>query len=56
MASAGALLIEDVQTITDEAALFHLLNLVREQRLQILLTTETVPGIWRLRFPICVRG
>ncbi len=51
MASAGALLIEDVQKITDEAALFHLLNLVREQRLQILLTTDTVPGDLPIALP-----
>ena len=51
MASAGALLIENVQNITDEAALFHLLNLVREQRLQILLTTDTVPGELAITLP-----
>jgi chromosomal replication initiation ATPase DnaA len=51
IASAGALLIEDVQKITDEAALFHLLNLVREQRLQILLTTDTVPGDLAIALP-----
>ncbi len=51
MASEGALLIEDVQKITDEAALFHLLNLVREQRLQILLTTDTVPGELAIALP-----
>ena len=51
MASKGALLIEDVQRISDEAALFHLLNLVREQRLQILLTTEAVPGDLAIALP-----
>ena len=44
IAAAGAVIIEDVQSRTDEAALFHLLNLVREQRLQVLLTTDTAPG------------
>jgi chromosomal replication initiation ATPase DnaA len=44
VASAGAVIIEDIQTLVDEAALFHLLNLVREQRLQVLLTTDTAPG------------
>ncbi len=34
-----------------EAALFHLLNLVREQRLQILLTTDTAPGDLRIELP-----
>ncbi|MGO4684738.1 hypothetical protein [Hyphomicrobium sp. 2TAF46] len=51
MASKGALLVEDVQKISDEAALFHLLNLVREQRLQILLTTDTVPGDLAIALP-----
>lgn len=51
MASKGALLIEDVQKISDEAALFHLLNLVREQRLQIFLTTDTVPGDLAIALP-----
>jgi chromosomal replication initiation ATPase DnaA len=44
VASADAVIIEDIQTLSDEAALFHLLNLVREQRLQVLLTTDTAPG------------
>jgi chromosomal replication initiation ATPase DnaA len=51
IASKGAILIEDVQKIADEAALFHLLNLVREQRLQILLTTDTVPGDLQIALP-----
>jgi chromosomal replication initiation ATPase DnaA len=44
MASLGAVIVEDVHALADEAALFHLLNLVREQRLQVLLTTDTAPG------------
>jgi chromosomal replication initiation ATPase DnaA len=44
VASTDAVIIEDIQTLSDEAALFHLLNLVREQRLQVLLTTDTAPG------------
>lgn len=51
VAAAGSVLIEDVQNVADEAALFHLLNLVREQRLQILLTTDTVPGELRINLP-----
>jgi chromosomal replication initiation ATPase DnaA len=51
IASAGAVIIEDVQKLRDEAALFHLLNLVREQRLQILLTTDTAPGDLRIGLP-----
>ena len=44
LAAHGALVIEDVARATDEQALFHLLNLVREQRLQILLTSDAAPG------------
>ncbi len=51
IAATGAVLIEDVQNVADEAALFHLLNLVREQRLQILLTADTVPGDLRITLP-----
>lgn len=51
VASAGAVIIEDIQTLIDEAALFHLLNLVREQRLQVLLTTDTAPGDLCVRLP-----
>lgn len=51
VAAAGAVLIEDIQNAVDEAALFHLLNLVREQRLQILLTTDTAPGDLPITLP-----
>lgn len=51
VAAAGAVLIEDIQNAADEAALFHLLNLVREQRLQILLTTDTAPGDLPITLP-----
>lgn len=51
VASAGAVIIENIETLTDEAALFHLLNLVREQRLQVLLTTDTAPGDLKIALP-----
>lgn len=40
----GGLVIEELTSITDEAAIFHILNLVREQRLNVLLTTRIPPG------------
>jgi len=41
----GALLIEDLHAgIADERILFHLLNLVREARLSMLLTSRVPPG------------
>lgn len=44
LASGAALLVEDLATLQDQQAVFHLLNLVREQRLAMLLTSETAPG------------
>lgn len=44
LASHGALVVEDIATLKDEQALFHLLNLVREQRLAMLLTSDAAPG------------
>jgi chromosomal replication initiation ATPase DnaA len=41
----GALLIEDLHAgIGSERVLFHLLNLVREHKLSMLLTSRTAPG------------
>lgn len=44
LASRGALVVEDIALLKDEQALFHLLNLVREQRLAMLLTSNMAPG------------
>jgi chromosomal replication initiation ATPase DnaA len=51
IAAVGSAAIENVQELADEAALFHLLNLVREQRLQVLLTTDTAPGDLGVKLP-----
>ncbi len=51
LASHAALVVDDLTSIADEAALFHLLNLVREQRLQVLLTTSKAPGDLRISLP-----
>jgi chromosomal replication initiation ATPase DnaA len=43
--ASGALLVEDLDAgISDQRALFHLLNLVREHRLSMLLTSAKAPG------------
>ncbi len=43
----GALAVEDVdRCLDDERALFHLLNLSRERKFDILLTARTLPGAW----------
>jgi len=50
--ATGALVVEDLQAGTaDEAALFHLLNLAREQGAFLLITARTAPGGW----PIALR-
>ncbi len=48
----GALVIEDLHKgISDEALLFHLLNVAREHKLSILITSETAPGDLTVRVP-----
>lgn len=50
--SNGALSIEDMDRADlDEAALFHLLNLARERKAFLLLTSETPPDSWNIRTP-----
>jgi chromosomal replication initiation ATPase DnaA len=45
--STGALVIEDLEPASvDEVALFHLLNLVREERAHLLITARTLPSAW----------
>jgi chromosomal replication initiation ATPase DnaA len=46
--ATGALVIEDAGEGLDERALFHLLNLMRQQDAFVLLTTRTLPTTWRL--------
>jgi chromosomal replication initiation ATPase DnaA len=51
-AGHGAVLIEDLHAgIADERALFHLLNLVREHKLTMLLTSRTPPGELQVALP-----
>jgi chromosomal replication initiation ATPase DnaA len=50
--STGALVIEDVAgDATDERALFHLINLAREEGAFVLVTAPTAPSGWTLRVP-----
>jgi chromosomal replication initiation ATPase DnaA len=46
--ATGALVIEDAGEGTDERALFHLLNLMRQHEGFILMTTRTLPAAWRV--------
>ena len=50
--AAGALVVEDLhEGIADERVLFHLLNLVRERKLSMLLTSEVAPGDLPVKLP-----
>src|SRR5262249_55030838 len=50
--SGGALAIEDADRGEfDEAALFHLLNLAREQLAYVLITARKTPASWPTRLP-----
>jgi chromosomal replication initiation ATPase DnaA len=49
--ATGALVIEDAATGLDERALFHLLNLMRQQEACILITTRARPAQWRVELP-----
>lgn len=51
LAAAGAVVVDDLPSLADEAALFHLLNLVREQRVSVLLTSAVAPGELPFRLP-----
>jgi len=46
--ATGALVIEDANSDLDERALFHLLNLMRQQEAFVLMTARTPPATWRI--------
>jgi chromosomal replication initiation ATPase DnaA len=50
--ATGALVIEDLAAgAFDERALFHLLNLGREEAAHILITAQTAPAGWSVQLP-----
>jgi len=50
--SDGALLVEDLPGLElDETALFHLINLTREQGAYLMLTAATPPAMWQVELP-----
>jgi chromosomal replication initiation ATPase DnaA len=50
--ATGALVLENLaEGCFDELALFHLLNLAREERAYLLITTRTAPASWRIEVP-----
>jgi chromosomal replication initiation ATPase DnaA len=44
--ATGALVVENAAAIADERALFHLINLAREENAYLLLTARTAPSAW----------
>jgi chromosomal replication initiation ATPase DnaA len=49
--ATGALVIEDAAGGLDERALFHLLNLIREETAYLLLTASAAPASWGVALP-----
>jgi chromosomal replication initiation ATPase DnaA len=50
--ATGALVLENLtEGRFDQAALFHLLNLAREERAYVLITARSAPAIWRIDMP-----
>jgi chromosomal replication initiation ATPase DnaA len=43
--------LDDADSVTDETALFHLLNAASEARLLVLLASRTAPARWPVRLP-----
>jgi chromosomal replication initiation ATPase DnaA len=49
--ATGALVIEDAAATQDEHALFHLINLAREEAAFLLFTARTPPSLWPVVIP-----
>lgn len=49
--ATGALAVEDADAPGDETALFHLINLAREEAAFVLFTARRVPGLWPASVP-----
>jgi chromosomal replication initiation ATPase DnaA len=44
--ATGALVVEDAAAVTDDRALFHLINLAREEGAFLLFTARNAPTLW----------
>jgi len=49
--ATAALVVEDASARLDERALFHLLNLVRQEEAFVLITARTAPATWHIELP-----
>ena len=49
--ATGTLVVEDAAAVEDEPALFHLINLAREEGAFLLFTARSVPTLWPVSLP-----
>ena len=49
--ATGALVVEDAEAGADDRALFHLINLAREENACLLLTARSAPATWPAAIP-----
>lgn len=49
--ATGALVVDDAAAAADERALFHLINLAREEKASLLFTARTPPAAWPVAIP-----
>ncbi len=49
--ATGALVVEDAAAGADERALFHLINLAREEKASLLFTARAAPAAWPVAIP-----
>jgi chromosomal replication initiation ATPase DnaA len=49
--ATGALVVEDAAATEDQPALFHLINLAREEGVFLLFTSRTLPSLWPATIP-----
>jgi chromosomal replication initiation ATPase DnaA len=49
--ATGALMVENAAAIADERALFHLINLAREENAYLLFTARAAPSTWSIALP-----
>ena len=49
--ATGALVVEDAGAGADDRALFHLINLAREEKALLLFTARSVPAAWPVAIP-----
>jgi DnaA regulatory inactivator Hda len=49
--ATGGIALDEADALTDETALFHLLNAATEGSLPVLLTSRAPPSLWALKLP-----